>query len=686
VSDDPHSSHKRALSGSRAPGQGTDKRNKVSFCEPQEVCEIVLNVGPKDVHYQRKGKEGCWMVNQKVKRGAEVNFRELTSEEQEQFKMAKQREIDSYMERAAVDIATKVGVDEERVMGMRWILVWKNEVNQDGEVVGRKPKARLIIKGFQDPDLLKIERDAATLSTIGRNLVFAITSKRRWKMALGDIKTAFSNGDDTEYARQIYGEPPDDVKQYLGMSEKELFRIRKAIYGLLNAPRKWVEKLWKELRNAGWIQSTLEPCVWRLFSENELVGLLGIHVDDIVTSGEGKLYESKINNLRNAFPFGSWKHVGDEKAVFCGCELHQTKDGCLLLGQEQYALGLNEIPLQQDRKRDETSKATEPEKKSMKGLLGAVAWRANQTAPWLSATTSILQGSSQSATVKELLLCNKLCRLQRAKSSVGLHFSSQIKQSVVITFSDASHASRYDGASQGGSVTILADARILNGEKSEFSVLSWHSKRLKRVCRSSTSAEIQACANAYDENEFVRQLLFEFERPQGIQAANSDEAVASILAAVVCDAKNLYDSVTRISSSGLQMEEKRLCLEILSIRERALRTNCPLKWVNSDQQVADDTTKVFEVDKLLNLLHRREVGLVFDGSFTSAKKRRKENAALKKPSEDQNGQWKQEEVLMCDSFNPWIDMLPSTIHTEMPCSAYDQTRPTAGPLRAWCAM
>ena len=73
-------------------------------------------------------------------------------------------------------------------------------------------------------------------------------------MALGDIKTAFLNGDDTEYARQIYGELPDDVKQYLGMSEKELFRIRKAIYGLLNAPRKWVEKLWKELKK-GWLDS-----------------------------------------------------------------------------------------------------------------------------------------------------------------------------------------------------------------------------------------------------------------------------------------------------------------------------------------------------------------------------------------------------------------------------------------------
>lgn len=348
--DDPH---KRALSGSREPGQGAEKKTRVHFCEPVEMCEIVLNIGPKDVHYKRKGSSGSWMVNQKVKRGAEVNFRELNQEEQEQFKQAKSREIDSYMERTAVEIASSVGVDEERIMGMRWILVWKNEVNDEGEVVGKKPKARLIIKGFQDPDLLKIERDAPTLSTIGRNLIFAITSKRRWRLALGDIKTAFLNGDDTEYDRMIFGEPPPDVKDYLGMSQKELFRIRKAIYGLLNAPRKWVEKLWKELRNDGWVQSVLEPCVWRLFDGDSLVGILGIHVDDIITGGDGTLYQQKIKQLREVFPFGSWKDVGSEKVVFCGCELSQHRDGSIYLGQEQYALGLNEIPLERERTRRE---------------------------------------------------------------------------------------------------------------------------------------------------------------------------------------------------------------------------------------------------------------------------------------------------------------------------------------------
>lgn len=171
--------------------------------------------------------------------------------------------------------------------------------------------------------------------------------------------------------------------------------------------------------------------------------------------------------------------------------------------------------------------------------------------------------------------------------------------------------------------------------------MSWHSKKLKRICRSSTSAEVQSCANGYDDSEFVRQLLYEFESSRGITAKTSDEDIARIPAAVVCDAKNMYDSVTRITSSGLQLEEKRLCLEVWSIRERASATNAPLKWVNSNHQMADDLTKVFEVDKMLDLLQRRTFSIVFDDSFTSAKKENKANQSSEKRYHQK--QWKQEE-------------------------------------------
>jgi replicative superfamily II helicase len=56
-----------------------------------------------------------------------------------------------------------------------------------------------------------------------------------------------------------------------------------------------------------------------------------------------------------------------------------------------------------------------------------------------------------------------------------------------------------------------------------------------------------------------------------------------------------------------------------------------LKWVDSDQQIADDSTKLFAVDKMLMMLKRETCCIVFDSSFTSAKKKRQEIASnLKK--------------------------------------------------------
>ena len=613
-------------STSPEPGQGsTEKRIKTGYNKQLKVCEIVLFVGPRDVHFQKhEKKQGCWMVNSKTKRSAEVDVRNMTQEEHELMLQAKGKEIESYIDHAAVEIAGKCGVDPKRIMGMRWILTWKNETDENGQVKGKKAKARLIIKGFQDPDLLRIQRDSPTLSTLGRNLVFSITSKKGWELWLGDIKTAFLNGDDTEFNRNIYGEPPDDVKEYLGMSPQQLFRVRKAVYGLLNAPRRWMDKLAKELENTGWVRSKLEPCVWRLYDSGTLCGLIGVHVDDIVCSGAGTIYDEKVQMLRKIFPFGSWKSARHEKTVFCGAELSQNHHGEIMMNQERFALGLNEIPLSRERKQETENEATEEEKKCMKGLLGGVAWRANQTAPWLSASTSILQGCNQQAKVKDLMDANKLCRLQRAHAEVGLTFTNNIQEQMVVTFTDASHANRADGSSQGGSLTILTDKRILDGEQVPFSILSWHSRKLKRISRSSTCAEVQACANAHDDAEFARQLLYEFENPQGINHHNSDECVSKIPAAVICDAKNMYDAVTRIISSGLQLEEKRLSLEVLSIKERCANTNSVLRWVDSDQQMADDLTKMFSVDRILLMLNLHVCSIVFDSTFTSAKKKRQE--------------------------------------------------------------
>ena len=101
-----------------------------------------------------------------------------------------------------------------------------------------------------------------------------------------------------------------------------------------------------------------------------------------------------------------------------------------------------------------------------------------------------------------------------------------------------------------------------------------------------------------------------------------DQAASFFQSAVVTDSKNLYDVVNRIETSGRQLEERRLALEVLSIRERAKACGMQLHWVDSDQQLADNLSKPFSFLSLLSALMKTELSLQFDSNFTSAKKKR----------------------------------------------------------------
>lgn len=448
-------------------------------------------------------------------------------------------------------------------------------------------------------------------------------------------KKAFLNGDPLPESEQLFGDPPKEAREIMNMKDEEILRIRKVIYGLLHAPRAWMDKLNSVLSQQGWINSRLESCTWRLFDENNnLCGLIGCHVDDLLVTGHGSLFDEKVRELRSSFPFGSWQAAQRETITFCGCELHQDLQFNVFLTQERYSLSINEIPVSVARRREPSSLADESEMKQMRATLGALSWRATQTCPWLAAGVSLLQGKQKSPCVEDLLETNKLIRMQRKYADTPLKFSSQIKQPILVTYTDASWACRADGSSQGGQLTVLADKSILSGERSYFSILSWQSRKLVRKARSSTSAEVQMEANATDSHEFIKQTLLEWFNKERFLPHQTDQIMHKVPSVLILDSKNLYDALSRIQTSGLQLEEKRTAIEVLTIRERTVETGIQIRWVDSDQQLADGLSKGHQVEHLLDLLVKGVLSIQFDPLFTSAKKKRAMRRVGQNPSSD----------------------------------------------------
>lgn len=192
----------------------------------------------------------------------------------------------------------------------------------------------------------------------------------------------------------------------------------------------------------------------------------------------------------------------------------------------------------------------------------------------------------------------------------------------IITFTDASWATRVDGISQGGQITILAPTALLRGEKSPVAVLGWSSRRLKRVARSSTSAEAQMSANALDFHEFAKLGWHDLQCDHKLDLRYSDDMLSSFESGLIVDARNIYDGLSRVESSGLQMEEKRTAIELLAIKERLGQARVTLKWVDGEQELADGLTKAGSHEPLLRTLHQGWCRIVYDPKFQSARKKR----------------------------------------------------------------
>ena len=133
-------------------------------------------------------------------RRVEVSFRKLSPEDKKLFEKAMQKEWNSWIENKVTSLCKRKGIPTERIIKARWVLVWKKSSDPDDRT--KTPKARLVLVGWQDPELGRIATDSPTLRKERKHLILTICASRRWKIWGADIKTAFLSGDPAK--RDIY--------------------------------------------------------------------------------------------------------------------------------------------------------------------------------------------------------------------------------------------------------------------------------------------------------------------------------------------------------------------------------------------------------------------------------------------------------------------------------------------------
>eukprot|EP00438_Fugacium_kawagutii_P033822 Skav235831 [mRNA] locus=scaffold1931:222076:230114:- [translate_table: standard] len=506
-----------------------------------DVMEVSIDVHAEDISENQlclwEVLEDCFTVQPPAKqRRVEVSFRKLNNEDKQRFEVAMKKEWQSWIDNKVTSICKSRGIPRERVIRARWVLVWKK--SSDPDVTTKTPKARLVLVGWQDPELGKVATDSPTLKKESKNLILSICAAKRWKIWGADIKTAFLSGDPSE--RQLFFRPPPEIKRWMQLSDDDLFRLEKAAYGLAEAPRAWFLRLSRELAQQGLKVSQLDRCLFTLRNKkNELVGICGVHVDDLLGGGTPEM-DTVLQKLRKCLPFGDFRTY---TIRYTGIEIRQNPNTFAIeIGQETYINSLEPV----STKNLGSSGTPVRDPSLLRKCAGQLAWAAGATRPDKAFLASYLQGVQANATVSHIELYNKALREMKEKKIV-MRFPSNIpiEDWRIICISDAGHAKRANGDSQGGYLLGLTNKLMRDRKMAPMWLVDWARKKLQRVVRSSTASETHAGNNAMDAIEFFQGLMA--ETLHGITPREFRRMTPKHPALLVVDSRGFYDAANKTS-------------------------------------------------------------------------------------------------------------------------------------------
>ncbi|CAE7708420.1 RE2, partial [Symbiodinium microadriaticum] len=610
-----------------------------STSENHEACSgsvlaVTLEAPATEAEWKSLVKNPKKFLAKSVQKGVEVSYAKLNPQQRRAMDEAMKVEVDNWMKTMAVKAARQY-VPQRELLKMRWVLTFKSAaqesnddnggssgVHKDNATKGEriKAKARIVILGYSDPNLLEATTVSPAMTRLSRQLLLNMAAVKKWDILCGDVKSAFLQAKSPQADRCIFAAPVPELSKALNLREGQAVQLLRSVYGLVSAPREWYEDVHKTLGTLGAERLATDNCVWRVRDSNtgQIVGLVSSHVDDFLMCGDNssKVWKDFLFAFGKSYEWSPWEY-GHFK--HCGVSIMQHPDSSISLDHSAFCQELKQMnPIRGERK------LTAEEVSQVKAILGSVQWRVYQTAPQHAAKLSYLQSliASQDSSIVEQV--NKLIREVYASRSLGVQVQAlgagDPEDLCMVGWSDASLANRPDLSSTGGYMIGIMNRRALEAGSGRVNPVSWRSGKLHRIARSSLSAEAQSLADTEQELFFARLEWREMLGDQ-LDLRQPESCASKVSAYLIVDAKAMFDSLSKGVFVSSQ-KDKYTGLELLALSQRLEAQKTVLLWCDSDHMLADGLTKASKQDVLKRFLSHGTWRIRYDGAFISAKRRR----------------------------------------------------------------
>ena len=467
------------------------------------------------------------------------------------FTQAKLEEIQKWKEMDTFQEVENLG---QPTISCRWVCTEKVKGNE------LSLKARLVARGFEE-DTSQIKTDSPTCSKESIRLLLSILSSLHWTMFSIDIKSAYLQGHSIQ--RDIYLKPPKEA------NTNKIWKLKKNPYGLADAGRQWYVKVQKELSQLGAVQSRLDNAmfIWYSHETENVMGIMVVHVDDFLYGGSKFFHNSVMRKFRTIFQIGLEE---SNQIRYLGLTISELEEG-IELNTKGYGAGCKEIDtssLGSNRER----KLLPSEITLLKQLCGQLNWVTTHSRPDIAFENCMIGNGINNATVRDIFSANRVLRRLRDNELTLFFPRMNIQKCSLVGFCDASFANLPDNGSQGAYLIFLID------DTGSYSLISWQSRRIRRVVHSTIAAECLAAVETAESCAYLKETLKEM----------LGKKCRDIPITILCDNKSLVDHL----HSSTSIENKRLRIDISVLRDMLQRDEISqFKWIPTDIQVANGLTK-----------------------------------------------------------------------------------------------
>jgi hypothetical protein len=329
-----------------------------------------------------------------------------------------------------------------RAIGLKW--VFKVKKDPEGNII--KHKARLVAKGYAQREGVDFEEVFAPVARIETvRVLIALAAKNGWKVHHMDVKSAFLNGDLEE---EVYVQQPSGFVVENGSGK--VLKLRKALYGLRQAPRAWNARLDKELLQPGFVKNPHEHAVYRRSGVSGDFLIVGVYVDDLIITGPA---QESIDAFKKQMMRSFSMSDLDPLTYYLGIQVEQ-KEGVTTLCQSAYAAkildqaglrGCNPCQVPMENKLKLSKNDTSPvDATKYRSVIGSLRYLVN-TRPDLAYSVGIVSRYMEMPKASHWAAVKQILRYVAGTLNYGCKYTrSGTSEPVLLGFSDSDLAGDID--------------------------------------------------------------------------------------------------------------------------------------------------------------------------------------------------------------------------------------------------